>query len=239
MSDLSLMPLTTVSPLDEQAWNQRQLATPVSRPCAQIWRYQTPAIVLGCAQRGSVSAEQARRRAGIELAEREAGGGAVLVGPWMVSSSIVLPVDHPYVSAGPVRTYRWLGELYASLLQAMGITAHAVKPDEVSGFQPQHVHVNLDWACYGGISPWEVLVNGKKIVGLAQVRRRTGVLLVAGLLVDRPDWPLLCRAMDRSGNAADVLANRTTSCSEELGRPVLADEVAGVVDGLLQSALQP
>eukprot|EP01034_Spumella_vulgaris_P044296 gene44296-55086_t len=39
---------------------------------------------------------------------------------------------------------------------------------------------HLGWACYGGYSPWEVVVGRRKLVGLAQVRRRGGVLLVAG-----------------------------------------------------------
>ena len=36
-------------------------------------------------------------------------------------------------------------------------------------------------ACYGGVSPYEVLVGTSKIVGLAQVRRRYGALLQAGV----------------------------------------------------------
>ena len=41
------------------------------------------------------------------------------------------------------------------------------------------------WACYGSLASWEVVDagGGRKLVGLAQRRQRTGVLFVTGTLV--------------------------------------------------------
>lgn len=219
----------------EQAWNQWQLEQTVIAPACQLWGYQTPGLVLGCSQKNALSAAQAL--AGIDVVSRQAGGGAVLVGPWMLSASVVLPNADALVCGNLVASYRWLGELYAALLQNMGIAAHAITPDEARVLQ-QAVPAELAWACYGGFSPWEVVVGKRKIVGLAQVRRRTGVLLVAGLLLDRPDWPLLVRAMDKPAPHAALLENSTTSCAEQIGCDIPLPEIAYPLAHAMRNAVE-
>ncbi|MGV8892027.1 MAG: lipoate--protein ligase family protein [Burkholderiaceae bacterium] len=221
----------------EQLWNQRQLEQTAIDPAWQLWAYQTPGLVLGCSQKNAISTDPARKPAGIEVVSRQAGGGAVLVGPWMLSTSVVLPNAHTFVSGNLVASYRWLGELYASLLQDLGVAAHAITPEEARVLQ-QTVPAELAWACYGGFSPWEVVVGKRKIVGLAQVRRRTGVLLVAGLLLDRPDWPLLVRAMDKPTPHAALLENGTTSCAEQVGRDISLSEIAHPLAHAVRNAVE-
>ncbi|WP_206047137.1 lipoate--protein ligase family protein [Noviherbaspirillum denitrificans] len=212
------------SPEEEQDWNRRQLSSEVVEPSMRFWTYQSPGVVLGCSQRGLLSAVGAAQRAGIPLAGRQAGGGAVLTGAWMLSVSIVLPVSHPLALGGTVAGYRRIGEGFASVLRDSGVDAHALTPAEARTAQQDDACPDLQWACYGGLSPWEVVVGKRKIVGLAQVRRRTGVLVAAGLLVGRPDWAMLCDAVGKPGGHAAMLAQRTSSCEEELGwQPPLAD----------------
>lgn len=225
MQNPMLMPAVVIASCEEeQAWNQQQLSQTVCRPHLRLWGYREPGLVLGCSQRNCVTEQHVAQRAGIGMACRQAGGGAVLAGPWMLSASILLPNSHALASRDLVNSYRWIGELHATLLQRLGIAAHAISPEEASGLQRQSVAAGLGWACFGGFSSWEVVAGNKKIVGLAQVRRRTGTLFVAGLLLNRPDWQLLSRAMDKPEASNAELADRTTSCAEQLGRvPSLAD----------------
>jgi len=205
---------------EEQAWNRAALAQPVRRPAVRLWSYAAPGIVLGCSQ----SAMQDRLvGAATPFVQRDSGGGAVLTGPWMLSASIVLPPDHALVGTGTVSSYRWLGMLHAGLLRDLGIAAYAVPPEEVRLAPPAG---GLKWACFGGLSPWEVVVSQRKIVGLAQIRRRTGVLLTSGTLVSPPDWPLLCDALGSDPEDAARLRACTTSCADELGAPLLATVLA-------------
>jgi lipoate-protein ligase A len=95
----------------------------------------------------------------------------------------------------------------------------------------------LKWACFGGLSPWEVVVGQRKIVGLAQVRRRTGVLLASGTLISPPDWPLLCDALGSDPADAARLRACTTSCAEELGAPLLATVLAERLHHVLTDVL--
>jgi lipoate-protein ligase A len=229
--------IAVVSCNDEQAWNQQQLELPVSSPCFRLWRYAEPGVVLGRSQRNLVSAAEVRERAGISLVERHAGGGAVLTGPWMLSASIVLPESHTLASPRLVDSYRWLGEIYADVLQQFGIAAQALPPERATVLQQDTRTAGLEWACFAGFSPWEVVVGDRKIVGLAQSRKRNGTLFVAGLLLARPDWILLTRALDKPDASCAALAARTTSCAEQLQRELHPDSIVMPLVHALRQAL--
>jgi lipoate-protein ligase A len=222
---------------EEQEWNEDQLRDTVSQPAFRLWTYGEPAVVLGCSQRHLVTPEEIEQRAGIGAVVRQAGGGAVLAGPWMLSASVVLPNSHPLASSNLIQSYRWIGELHAMVLQRLGIAARAIDAEEAKSLQQESLAAGLGWACFGGFSPWEVVVGQRKIVGLAQVRRRTGTLFVAGLLLDRPEWGLLSRAMNQYGSSDAKLAARTTSCAEQLGRDLSIAQVASPLADALQAAL--
>jgi lipoate-protein ligase A len=223
---------------EEQEWNARLLAQPSDGAAMRLWRYGAPGVVLGCAQRAALDEVGPRAAAaGMEAVVRQAGGGAVLTGPWMLSASLLLPQRHPLASAQLVHSYRWLGELYAGVLRSLGVPAQALTPERARELQSRAGAQQLGWACYGGYSPWEVVVGDRKIVGLAQVRRRGSVLLVAGLQLARPDWGLLAQALGRPGEEAAALAACNTSCEEEAGGGDWLNAVAGPLRQALSYAL--
>lgn len=222
----------------EQDWNRAQLAVPVLFPALRLWTYRAPAIVLGCGQQRTVFA-QGEGAVPLDRVVRQAGGGAVLAGPWMLSASIVLPPDHPRACGSIVDSYRWLGEATAAVLQGFNIAAHPLTPDESRTLQQDDRRAALAWACFGGYSPWEVVVGHKKIAGLAQVRRRTGTLLVAGILLHAPDWRLLSRALDQPDAHAQALADCTTSVAQQCACPVTAEDIARPLLTALAAALVP
>jgi lipoate-protein ligase A len=226
--------LNYVSAAEEQAWNQASLADTVTGPELRFWAYREPGVVLGCSQRGWLDGEPDGRE--VELAVRAAGGGAVPVGSWMLSTSIALPTTHPFALLAPSTSYRWLGEAYAKVLQGAGIAAQAIDAEQVRVLQ--HSAPELSWACYGGLSPWEVVVGRRKVVGLAQVRRRTGVLFVAGLLFGPPDWALLCRVLGRPAEEAAQLAARTTCCMDEAGAELSPVAVLSELQSSLLEAVE-
>lgn len=224
----------------EQAWNRAQLAQPVRTPALRLWTYRSPAVVLGCAQSSLAPLPGNAGMAQVESVVRQAGGGAVLVGPWMLSVSIALPPAHALVEGSLISSYRWLGELFASLLQRCGIAAHAITPEQAASLQREATDADLGWACFGGYSPWEVVVGRQKIVGLAQVRRRTGTLLVAGLLLERPHWEWLGEVLQKPPSDIVALAARTTSCAQQSGHAwALADLATPLGEALTAALAQP
>jgi lipoate-protein ligase A len=201
--------LTPSEAVSEQMWNEQQLAQPVAWPAFRLWRYQEPAVVLGCSQRRLLAQAQGP----VPVLLRQSGGGAVLTGPWMLGLSVALPADHPLARQGLVASYRWLGEAIARVLQQGGVAAQPLVPEALRAMSAAQRSA-VDWACFGGLSPWEVLVRGRKIAGLAQVRRANGVLLVGGLLLQPSPWRLMCEALGCDGADAQALAAITVSATE-------------------------
>ena len=202
----------------EQAWNERALAEPVRQPVLRCWRHPRAGVILGASQHKLLPALAPQ---GIELVARRAGGGAVLAGPWMLSASVLLPPGHALARGGITRGYEWIGTHFAAVLQALGVPAQPAPHKRDAGA--------LAWACFAGVSPWEVLLDGRKIVGLAQRRSRTGVLVAAGLLLDAPDWPLLCAVMGRPRHECVALAACTADAHQALGFVPDAGALAGAL----------
>lgn len=82
-------------------------------------------------------------------------------------------------------------------------------------------------------------MGGRKIVGLAQVRRKQGVLLASGTLVSAPAWQVLCDALGQPAEDARRLARLTTSCEEQLGATVLMEVLAERLSLALLDLLGP
>ena len=194
------------------------MAEPVTQPRFRVWTYRTPTIVLGCSQRERQAALAPQLPLGVEMLVRPSGGGAVLTGPWMVSASVVLPLSHPWAQGRLPDSYRDLGQLHGEVLADLGVAAQALPEADVPAANAR-LGAAVNWACYGSLAPWELVdAAGRKLVGLAQRRQRTGVLLVAGTLATPPDWTLLCGAM---GQPDDVSAmhRRTVDCASLADRP--------------------
>lgn len=232
---------TGASDLDaarEQRWNERQLAEPVLQPRMKVWTYREGAIVLGRSQHaladrpadgaGGSSPENLADSDAVRLplVKRGAGGGAVLVGPWLLSASLLLPLDDPRMATTSVAdSYRWLGEAMVETLAELGVAARAVPPAERIP-APER----LAWACFAGVAPWEVVVDdpatgvARKLVGFAQRRSRHGVLLALGVLVQPAPWRLLAQTLGHPVALADELAATTVDLASVSPRPVSNDD---------------
>lgn len=243
--------------VEEHAWVAGMLDAPVGRAQWRVWLYPAAEIVLGCSQRAMHAEVAQRAPTGVRVTVRPSGGGAVLAGPWMVGASVVVPPGHRLLSDGLVASYRWLGELHAQVMREAGVDARAVAPQRPP--QAQHVQYAqqpkqakqpqrdkaaeaaaeaVRWACFGSLAPWEVTdVAGRKLTGLAQQRRRSGVAYSAGTLVSRPDWRLLCEALGAPGDAPR-LERLTGACDESPGAAAIdAPEWAERLDRALAIAL--
>lgn len=138
-----------------------------------------PALILGSSERlDDVNFEACSAR-GVRVYRRASGGGAVLTEASLALDLVVPPGDALDVD-DVTASYRWLGETWALALARLGIEARVVSVAEARA-DAQTLHPLLKRACFGGLSPFEVVVGPRKIVGLSQRRRRSGALLQAGL----------------------------------------------------------
>jgi lipoate-protein ligase A len=142
------------------------------------------ALVLGNGQSVGAADREALAEQATALYKRPSGGTAVLVDETLLSLDVALPHTHPLATNDVVRAYEWVGELWAAALRRLGATdARAIPTAEVRAVTPLAKDDPLRLACYGTLSPWEVVSDAppRKLVGLCQVRRRAGTLYQIGV----------------------------------------------------------
>jgi lipoate-protein ligase A len=154
-----------------------------SRPT--VWWHWTaePTLILGAGQHQAVVDLAACTAAGVRVINRNSGGTSVYADPSMLGLDVALPPHHPLIQDDVVESYRWMGEVWVHALSSLGITGRIVSIEEAHA-QPRpspDVESILRLACFGSLSPYEVVVEGRKIVGLSQVRRAGRTLLQSGI----------------------------------------------------------
>ncbi|MGH9183074.1 MAG: lipoyl protein ligase domain-containing protein [Acidimicrobiales bacterium] len=144
-----------------------------------------PALVIGSTQPEGLVDRAAAEAAGVEVVRRRSGGGAVLLVPGEVLwVDVVIPRVDRLWDDDVVRASRWLGRAWAGAVGELGIRA------EVGTEAP----TTSPWArrvCFAGVSPGEVTVDGRKLVGVAQRRSRRGARFQCAVLRRWDPAPLL------------------------------------------------
>jgi len=191
---------------------------------------ERPALVLGSAQAPSVVDADRAARAGLEVVRRRSGGSSVVVGPGrLVWADVVVPSGDPLWAADVGEAALWLGEAWAAALTRIGVPGGVVHRGAM---------VKNRWSslvCFAGVGAGEVLVEGRKVVGVSQRRTRLGALFqVAVLLRWDPEEALAGLALpdgDRRSAVADL--TRLAAGLDSLGaRPTPADVEAAFLAGL-------
>ena len=146
----------------------RPLPDPI-RPEVWVFEVERPAVVLGSLQSVDVLDEAACAAAGVEIARRRSGGGVVLLEPGgMVWFDVIVPAPrlHAVGVGDDVRSSMiWLGNLVAAAAGELGIEGVDVHRGPPVGSRD---------ICFAGIGPGEVVLDGRKLVGVSQRRTRAG-----------------------------------------------------------------
>lgn len=155
-----------------------------------------PALVLGSTQSESDADLGALAAAGVELARRRSGGGAVLLRPrevlWV---DVVVPRGDRLWDDDVGVAFHWLGRSWAAALADLGVRAEVHEGPLVTTTWSRLV-------CFAGLGPGEVTVGGAKVVGIAQRRTRGGARFQCALLARwRPADTISLLALDEGERA--------------------------------------
>lgn len=149
-------------------------------PTLRWYRSATPALVLGRGQ-GDLAALAAA--SGIPVVHRFSGGGAVLLDEDLLSLDVGLPAGHPWLAGDPGQVFLHVGQAWAGALATLGVPGPRVHPSASTACRRGTPRERLLAAvCYATVGRGEVTVGGRKLVGLAQRRRRVGALVQCGLV---------------------------------------------------------
>jgi lipoate-protein ligase A len=150
----------------------------LSGPTLRLYRWAAPTLSLGYAQRCSPEQLAAWRVAGATLVRRPTGGRAV-VHAQDFTYSVVSSGLPPRVSDA----YAVLSGGVVAALQSLGLEA---------GLAPGRGAVTRSASCFASATPADLVANGHKVCGSAQVRRQSAVLQHGTLyLAEAPEWAWL------------------------------------------------
>jgi lipoate-protein ligase A len=199
-----------------------------SPPTLRFYDWSTPWISVGSGQLANdldpiLLAQQGRGTV------RRASGGTAVLHQGQLGYALILPIDDPVWQGDLVASYERLSIPFALAFASLGVTCAPAPPGENARFT-EGAPALTSRACFGALGPYELLANGQKIIGNAQVRRRHsatqhGVIQVSG---DQSDL-------------ADVVATESAGEREELksylgGRVGSLEAAAGHAISLAQLA---
>ncbi len=189
-----------------------EVAEGYSPPTLRLYQWNPPALSLGYFQdENEVVDLAACRKLGIDLVRRPTGGRAVLHAEEL-TYSIVVPEVHPFIDRGGViDAYRSISRGLVTALNLIGITA-SLTPEskERAGLAPG--------SCFDTPSAYEIQVDGKKVVGSAQLRR-DGIVLQHGAILFRLNHELYSKVLKKG-------CGKEKSCDPAL----LIEKAAGLLD---------
>jgi lipoate-protein ligase A len=196
-------------------------------PVLRFYTWDPPAVSLGRFQPEATSVDRAAcRDRGIDVVRRVTGGRAVLHHREL-TYSIVSPVESGLFPNDVIGSYKVIAQGLLAGLRLLGVPAEMAGPS-VTAVRPDG---DLP-ACFATPSQYELLVNGRKIIGSAQ-RRLPGAFLQHGSILIEYDAALEAAVIPGGGSDHAV-----TSLSRELGRPVALEEVKRLMLAGLSDTLQ-
>jgi lipoate-protein ligase A len=195
-----------------------------------MWWHSTerPSLILGPGQKPAQVNLAACEAAGVLVLNRQAGGTAVYAASGVLGLDIVLPAGHRLALSDVVEAYRWLGEVWVATARRLGADARLVSVEEArrAGSLARRYDQTLRLACFGTLSPYEVVVGDRKLVGLSQVRRRAGALFQAGIHLDfQPDELARVLADGHPRDVAAALSSAAIGFREAARSQVEAEDV--------------
>lgn len=152
----------------------------------EVLSVERPTVVLGSAQHEQLADRDALARHGAVLVHRRTGGGAVwLDRDGMLWVDVLLPVGDPLWEPDVARAFHWLGDVWTDALRRCGVEGASVHRGAL---------VRNEWSdllCFAGIGAGEVLLDGRKCVGISQRRTRHGARFQCGVLLAWDPVPLV------------------------------------------------
>jgi lipoate-protein ligase A len=178
----------------------------LKKPLLRLYKWKAPCITFGYFQKYAEVKGSFPKQL---LVRRSSGGGCVEHGRDL-TFSLMIPSSNPLGAIPPLLFYQQLHEAVVRALREFKITSHLAKPEETLE----------STCCFEAPALYDLLMEGKKILGGAQ-RRSLGALLYQGsLLLPRCEESLKITREDQNAkhffqNLAAHLAMHVTMIEED------------------------
>jgi lipoyl(octanoyl) transferase len=213
-----------VDPPAQGAWNMavdesllEHVGHGESLPTLRLYAWEPACLSLGYAQPFADVDTDRLLEQGWDVVRRPTGGRAILHTDEL-TYSITAPLDEPRVLGTVLESYNRLAQALLAAVKSLGIEV------ELKDHQKSQDNDAQGPVCFEVPSAYEITVNGKKLIGSAQARRKEGVLQ-HGTLPLYGDLGRITEALvfpDESARAAAAvkLWSRATTVETVLSRAV-------------------
>lgn len=200
-----------------------------SLPTIRFFYWDPPCLSLGVSQPSANLNIKEIENNKWGLVRRPTGGRAILHTDEL-TYSIIAPFTEERVKGSILESYQSIAAVLVDALQSLGVNACADKT------YPESHTANQKPVCFETPSNYEITVDGKKILGSAQMRRGN-MLLQHGSLPLRGDLTRINSCFtwetpDKKSLADQKLSSRATTLSEILGSEI---PVRKIEDQLISS----
>ena len=182
-------------------------------PVLRFYRWRPPTISIGYFQRleDEIDLEECKRQ-GIDYVRRITGGKAVLHDKELTYSFII---SQDLMPRSIIRSYKVISQTILIALENLGLEAEM--SEKIKRTQKSSL-------CFNDPSYYEIVVDGKKIVGSAQTRRNGRLLQHGSILIDFDIEKM--SSLFKISSPAVRIKKRVTSLNQELKREVKFKNVA-------------
>jgi len=201
-------------------------------PTLRLYRWDPPCLSLGYSQPFSDLDQDQLRSSGWDVVRRPTGGRAILHTDEL-TYAVIGPKTDPRLEGGLMQSYRRLSKALSESLKILGL------PVQVhSGKNPESINHPV---CFENPSDFEITVEGKKIIGSAQARKKEGILQ-HGTLPLKGDLTRIIQVLkysnpDQRDQAAAALLQKAATVEGVLGREVSWAEAAKAFQTGVQNSL--
>ncbi len=202
-------------------------------PTLRFYQWQPACVSLGRHQ-PLADIDLARCAAlGYDVVRRPTGGRAILHTDEL-TYSVTGPQDHPILAGAVLDSYLRLSQGLLAGLARLGLAVSKAPPTNRSGQDAGPV-------CFEVPSAYEIVADGRKLVGSAQSRRQSwvlqhGALPLLGDVTRLVDVICFADEVERSAQRL-ALAERATTVEAALGRVVTFEEAAEALAAGFEQAL--
>lgn len=198
--------------VDEILLNQQR-----PMPTLRFYAWSPACLSLGYGQRAAEIDSARLHHYGWDVLRRPTGGRAILHTDEL-TYSLILPPDDPIAAGGVVESYQRISQALLEGLGQLGANPQAIKDENAPITSGGPI-------CFDTPSHYEITLQGKKLLGSAQLRRKIGILQHGSLPLGG-DITRICDVLKfdddaQRESAKSHLRTRATTLSQALNTPYI------------------
>ena len=219
------------SPPARGSWNMavdeailEKIASGGNLPTLRLYAWEPACLSLGYAQPWRDVNIEELKNLEWDIVRRPTGGRAILHKDELTYAAIA-SVSEPRLQGSVIESYKYLSKALLRALEQLGASAQAAELNKPANDQRTHNPV-----CFEVPSNYEITVEGKKLIGSAQARRKEGILQHGSLplfgdITDISTVLSFSNTKEKS-EASQRLSKRATSLESILRRKVTWGDAA-------------